>query len=92
MHERAPTAACVDREVRYAVLLADADAHFVTADSVSMISEAIMTGKPVGLIAVEPGLARATQTWQSRSGEDEAARPAAFLVCGPGTRPRGHGR
>jgi mitochondrial fission protein ELM1 len=40
--------------VRYPVLLADADEHFVTADSVSMISEAIMTGRPVGLIPVEP--------------------------------------
>lgn len=40
--------------VRYPVLLADADEQFVTADSVSMISEAIMTGKPVGLIPVEP--------------------------------------
>lgn len=52
--ETAPGAACVDSEVRYPVLLADADAHFVTADSVSMISEAAMTGKPVGLIAIEP--------------------------------------
>ena len=41
-------------EVRYPVLLADADEHHVTADSVSMISEAVMTGKPVGLISVEP--------------------------------------
>jgi hypothetical protein len=41
-------------EVRYPVLLADADEHYVTADSVSMISEAVMTGKPVGLIPVEP--------------------------------------
>ena len=41
-------------EVRYPVLLADADEHHVTADSVSMISEAVMTGKPVGLIPVEP--------------------------------------
>jgi len=54
VRDAAPAAACVDREVRYPVLLADADAHFVTADSVSMISEAVMTGKPVGLIAVEP--------------------------------------
>ena len=44
----------VDKEVRYAVLLADGDEHFVTADSVSMISEAVVTGKPVGLIPVEP--------------------------------------
>jgi mitochondrial fission protein ELM1 len=41
-------------EIRYPVLLADADEHHVTADSVSMISEAVMTGKPVGLIHVEP--------------------------------------
>jgi mitochondrial fission protein ELM1 len=43
-----------NNEVRYPVLLADADEHHVTADSVSMISEAVMTGKPVGLIPVEP--------------------------------------
>ena len=41
-------------ELRYPVLLAGADEQYVTADSVSMISEAIMSGKPVGLIAVEP--------------------------------------
>lgn len=41
-------------EVRYPVLLNDADEQFVTADSVSMISEAVITGKPVGLIPVEP--------------------------------------
>jgi mitochondrial fission protein ELM1 len=43
-----------NNEVRYPVLLADADEHQVTADSVSMISEAVMTGRPVGLIPVEP--------------------------------------
>ena len=47
-------AALADGNVRYAVALADADEQFVTADSVSMISEAVLTGKPVGLIAVEP--------------------------------------
>ncbi len=41
-------------EVRYSVVLNDADEQFVTADSVSMISEAIITRKPVGLISVEP--------------------------------------
>ena len=40
--------------VRFAVLLNDADEQFVTADSISMISEAVMTGKPVGLIPIEP--------------------------------------
>jgi mitochondrial fission protein ELM1 len=43
-----------DSSVRYAVALNDADEQFVTADSVSMISEAVITGKPVGLIPVEP--------------------------------------
>lgn len=42
-----------DGRIRYPVLLADADEHYVTADSVSMISEAVLTGKPVGLIPVE---------------------------------------
>lgn len=46
--------ALVASEVRYPVLLNDADEQFVTADSVSMISEAVLTGKPVGLIPVEP--------------------------------------
>lgn len=51
----AGNAAWVERgEVRYPVLLNDADEQFVTADSVSMISEAVVTGKPVGLIPVEP--------------------------------------
>lgn len=50
-----PNAAIVaGNEVRYPVLLDEADEHHVTADSVSMISEAVMTGKPVGLIPVEP--------------------------------------
>ena len=40
-------------ELRYPVLLADAHEHYVTADSISMISEAVLTGKPVGLIPVE---------------------------------------
>lgn len=53
---RASTGAVLieDGAVRYAVALADADEQFVTADSVSMISEAVLTGKPVGLIPVEP--------------------------------------
>lgn len=42
-----------DGPVRYPILLADADENFVTADSVSMISEAVLAGKPVGLIPVD---------------------------------------
>jgi len=37
----------------YAELLDAADQIFVTADSVAMISEALRTGKPVGLVPVE---------------------------------------
>jgi mitochondrial fission protein ELM1 len=38
---------------RYPVLLADADEIHVTADSVAMISDAVATGKPLGLILPE---------------------------------------
>jgi mitochondrial fission protein ELM1 len=38
---------------RFAVLLAGADEIHVTADSVSMLSEAVLTGRPVGMIPVE---------------------------------------
>lgn len=37
---------------RFAVLLAAADEIHVTADSVSMLTEAILTGKPVGMIPI----------------------------------------
>jgi hypothetical protein len=35
-------------------LLDDADELFVTADSISMLSEAILSGKAVGMITLEP--------------------------------------
>lgn len=38
---------------RFPVLLDDADCLFPTADSISMISESIVTGKPVGIVPVE---------------------------------------
>jgi hypothetical protein len=38
----------------YGSLLAAADSLFVTADSVAMVSDALATGKPVGLIPVRP--------------------------------------
>jgi mitochondrial fission protein ELM1 len=41
---------------RYSVLLEDADEVYVTADSVAMISDAIATGKPVGLVEPEKTL------------------------------------
>lgn len=39
-------------EPRFAVLMDDADELFPTADSVSMVSESIVTGKPVGIVPV----------------------------------------
>ena len=65
--------ALVKSEVRYPVLLSDADEQFVTADSVSMISEAIISGKPVGLIPTEP----------DRRGRRLAADPATTQVRDP---------
>src|SRR5947209_7238008 len=46
------TEACVEDFPRFGVLLARSDEHYVTADSVSMLSEAILTGKPVGMIPI----------------------------------------
>jgi hypothetical protein len=37
---------------RFATLLGDCDEIYVTADSVSMLSEAVLTGKPVGMIPI----------------------------------------
>jgi hypothetical protein len=37
---------------RFSLLMSDADEIFVTADSVSMLSEAIQTSKPVGMVPI----------------------------------------
>jgi hypothetical protein len=42
---------------RYPVLIEDADELYVTADSVSMISDAVTTGNPVGLVLPEKSIA-----------------------------------
>jgi mitochondrial fission protein ELM1 len=44
--------AVVEDFPRFAALLAGSDEIYVTADSVSMLSEAILTGKPVGMIKI----------------------------------------
>jgi mitochondrial fission protein ELM1 len=49
----AATGPQLDNPPRYPVLLADADEIYVTGDSVSMISDAVATGKPVGIIPPE---------------------------------------
>lgn len=48
--------ACVHDFPRFATLLASCDEFHVTADSVSMLSEAILTGKPVGMIPIRRSL------------------------------------
>ena len=46
---------------RFPVLMGDADEIFVTGDSLSMLSEAILTGRPVGMI--EPRLNGSGRLW-----------------------------
>lgn len=64
----------------FAALLDDADEIFVTADSVSMLSEAIATGKPVGMIP-----ARLTEAGLRGLGE---ARRKMFDFRSPKRDPR----
>lgn len=46
---------------RFATLTIDADEIFVTGDSLSMLSEAILTGRPVGM--VEPAMNASGRRW-----------------------------
>lgn len=61
IEERLGDARCEWRVIRnefpgFAVLLDDADELFPTFDSVSMISEAVITGKPTGIVPMEMNL------------------------------------
>lgn len=49
-----PGAVVVGSFPRYGALLAAADEVHVTGDSVSMLSDAVASGKPVGMIGLEP--------------------------------------
>jgi hypothetical protein len=53
----------VDDFPRFGVLLSDADEIFVTADSVSMVSEAVFTGRPVGLIPIRRSVRGLLSQW-----------------------------
>lgn len=53
----------LDPPMRFPVLLANAAEIFVTADSVSMVSEAMLTGKPVGMIAIKRSLRGRLAHW-----------------------------
>lgn len=71
-----PTEAVVDHFPRFGVLLDACDECYVTADSVSMLSEAILMGKPVGMIPIARSLRGAvghwikTAVWNFRSHSD----------------------
>lgn len=55
--------ALVEDFPRFAVLLAECDEIHVTADSVSMLSEAVLTGKPVGMIPIARSLRGLLSQW-----------------------------
>jgi mitochondrial fission protein ELM1 len=55
--------AVVEEFPRFAVLLRECDEIYVTADSVSMISEAILSGKPTGLIPIKRSLRGLITYW-----------------------------
>jgi hypothetical protein len=56
-----PSEVVAENFPRFAALLAGSDEIYVTADSVSMLAEAILTGKPVGMIKI----ARTMKGWVS---------------------------
>jgi hypothetical protein len=63
---------------RFAALLARCDEIHVTADSVSMLSEAILTGKPVGMIGILPTFRGIISRWARGLGLPHYADLAKF--------------
>ncbi|MEO8547216.1 MAG: ELM1/GtrOC1 family putative glycosyltransferase [Sphingomicrobium sp.] len=59
--------AMVEDFPRFPVLLARSDEIYVTADSVSMLAEAMLTGKPVGMIRIAPSLRGRVSAWLDRN-------------------------
>lgn len=55
--------AIVDDFPSFATLLAESDEIYVTADSVSMLSEAVLSGKPVGIIPIKRSLRGRITHW-----------------------------
>jgi mitochondrial fission protein ELM1 len=53
---------------RFAALLRGADEIYVTADSVSMISEAVLTGKPLGIIPIARSPRGRVKRWFQKRG------------------------
>jgi hypothetical protein len=61
------TDARVSNFPRFATLLAECDRFYVTADSVSMLAEAILTGKPVAMIPIKRSLRGRAGQWLQRN-------------------------
>jgi len=55
--------AVIDTFPRFGTMLAECDEVYVTADSVSMISEAVLSGKPTGLIPIRRSFRGVLSLW-----------------------------
>jgi hypothetical protein len=55
--------AIIDQFPRFGTVLAECDEVYVTADSVSMLSEAVLSGKPVGLIPIRRSFRGLLSLW-----------------------------
>ena len=69
---------------RFPVLLDQADEIFVTGDSVSMLSEAILAGKPVGMVPIEQDEEGRRSSATTTAG-CKSATPAAATCADSGT-------
>lgn len=74
-HSTGTIDALVDGFPRFAALLAQCDQFFVTADSVSMLSEAILTRKPVGMIPIARSVRGKINNWLHRLGLKTRSHP-----------------
>jgi mitochondrial fission protein ELM1 len=58
-----PRAVVIEHFPRFGTLLAESDEIYVTADSVSMLAEAALTGKPVGMIPIQQSFRGFLSKW-----------------------------
>lgn len=70
-----PHQVVVDDHPSFGTLLADSDEIYVTADSVSMLSEAILSGKPVGMIPIRRSAGGRLSHWLWEMPTGRATRP-----------------
>jgi mitochondrial fission protein ELM1 len=67
--------AVIDTFPRFGTVLADCDEVYVTADSVSMLSEAVLSGKPVGMIPIQRSFRGLLALWFYERPLGRAAHP-----------------